>query len=632
LDGQKTILPEAGIEGAVIPPTGPYTVHCGVRKDRIVVQVGNKQVVDWRGDRSRLSRSPLYDTPNKSAFYFGVWDSQVMISSVKVTPLEAGGQILAIPSDPPDSLLAKLSTKDFRKKLKGRSLFDEETGQLTLFYDFSNTHQCEDFLNELDHNPIQRGAVILQGGESITHRVKFKTLTVNGAIHFQNVGGNCISTTGDYGFGTAGLNGTLCSMYCFGGRDKAHTNIDYKKITDKPYAFQLVVTESRVGSQVGPIKLGTAISANPAVSAGQLILRGAGGPCAISNLTLIGKIDPDWARTFFPELATNSDVPAASGEPQVLYKDASNRSVELFSQHLAATEGTLVFQAHDFDPTDGAELNRHWNTLIPHVFDELEKKVPQYAGRIVEEKNHSDRRDGNTVIRSVHYVVRLPIERRLTGKSFDTNHQVFNLQGWTVYVPKTLLTPDSSKGEIAVAILDRKLKAASLLYSSKQLQLLQQVSFWVNDREPNAKAVTFLYRPSFKGQNSETAPPRGLTHGVEILGMDAFTSPELDNDGCSIVVHELAHAYHHLVLGFGNAQVRSAFQNAVRSGKYNQVKNGAGEILKSYALTNEMEYFAECSEAYFARNDTFPFTRDELREFDPEGYRAMLLWGEDSQR
>jgi hypothetical protein len=628
LDGKKTILPEAGIEGAIIPQTGPYTVHCEVRNDRIIVRVGKKEVVDWRGDRSRLSHSTLYDTPNKAALYFGVWDSQIVISSVKVTPLEAGGQILAIPSDPPDSLLAKLSSKDFRKRLKCRSLYDEEKGQLTLFYDFLNTHQFEDYLNELDHNPIQRGAVMLQGGESITHRVKFKTLTVAGTIHFTNVGGNCISTTGDYGFGTTGMNGTLCSMYCFAGRDRSHTNIDYKKMTDKPFAFQLVISESRIGSQVGPIQLGTAITANPAVSAGQLILRGAGGPCAISNLTLIGKIDPEWARTFFPELATDSDVPAASGEPQVLYKDASSRSVVLSSQHLAATEGTLVFQAHNFAPADGAELDKHWNTLVPHVFNELEKNVPQYAGRIVEEQTHSERFDGSTITRTVHFVVRLPVERRFEGTKFDANHRAFNLQGWKVYVQKELLMPDSSRGEIAVAILDRKLKAASSLYSTKQLRLLQQVPFWINDHDPSDKKVTFLYRPSFRNQNPKAASPQGLTHGVEIIGMDAFTSPEMDNDGCSIVIHELAHAYHHQVLGFGNAQIKSAFQNAVRSGKYNQVKNGAGEIVKSYALTNEMEYFAECSEAYFARNDSFPFVREELREFDPEGYQVMMLWGD----
>jgi hypothetical protein len=629
LDGQKTILPEAGIEGAVVPKAGPYTVHCEVRKDRIIVRVGKKEVVDWRGERTRLSRSTLYDTPNKSALYFGVWDSQVVISSVKVTPLEAGGQILATPSDQPELILTKLSTKDFRKKFKGRSLYDEEKGQLTLFYDFSNTHQYEDFLNELDHNPVQRGVVVLQGGESITHRVKFTTLMVTGTIHFKNVGGNSVSTTGDYGFGTTGLNGTLCSMYCFGGPDRTHTNIDYKKMTDKPFAFQLVITESRIASQVGPIQLGTAITANPAPPAGQLVLQGASGPCAISNLTLTGKIDPDWARTFFPELATDSDVPAASGEPQVLYEDASNRSVELSSQHQAATEGTLVFQAHNFDPKDGAELNRHWNTLIPHVFDELEKKVPQYVGRIVEEKNHSDRKNGNSTIRTVRYVVRVPIERRISGRDFDADHQVFDVQGWKVYVQKSLLMPNSSQGETAVSILDKKLKSAADILPRKHLIMLKQVPFWLTEGKLKDSTATLLYRP---GRGSAMAPPQGVTSGVEIIGVETFVHPEVDNPEPGVIVHELSHAFHHRVLGFDNAQVKSAYQNAVQSGVYERVWTRDGKIVKAYALTNEKEYFADTSRAYFGIGPTFPFTSDELREFDPEGYRTMMLWGEESNR
>jgi Mlc titration factor MtfA (ptsG expression regulator) len=49
---------------------------------------------------------------------------------------------------------------------------------------------------------------------------------------------------------------------------------------------------------------------------------------------------------------------------------------------------------------------------------------------------------------------------------------------------------------------------------------------------------------------------------------------------------------------------------------------------RAYAMTDPMEYFAETTEAYFTRNDFFPFTRDELRQHDPE-MLALLekLWG-----
>ena len=42
-----------------------------------------------------------------------------------------------------------------------------------------------------------------------------------------------------------------------------------------------------------------------------------------------------------------------------------------------------------------------------------------------------------------------------------------------------------------------------------------------------------------------------------------------------------------------------------------------------------MEYFAEGSEAYFGTNDFYPFTRAELKQHDPEGFRLLeALWND----
>ena len=51
--------------------------------------------------------------------------------------------------------------------------------------------------------------------------------------------------------------------------------------------------------------------------------------------------------------------------------------------------------------------------------------------------------------------------------------------------------------------------------------------------------------------------------------------------------------------------------------------------MRHYALNNDEEYFAETTEAYFGKNDFFPFERAELKEFDPTGYALMEeVWGE----
>ena len=51
-------------------------------------------------------------------------------------------------------------------------------------------------------------------------------------------------------------------------------------------------------------------------------------------------------------------------------------------------------------------------------------------------------------------------------------------------------------------------------------------------------------------------------------------------------------------------------------------------VERAYALTNAQEFFAETTEAFFGRNDFFPFTRDELRRHDPETFALLAkLWG-----
>ncbi len=41
-----------------------------------------------------------------------------------------------------------------------------------------------------------------------------------------------------------------------------------------------------------------------------------------------------------------------------------------------------------------------------------------------------------------------------------------------------------------------------------------------------------------------------------------------------------------------------------------------------------MESFAECSEAYFGKNDLQLFDREELKAFDPVGYEMVeKVWG-----
>jgi hypothetical protein len=96
-----------------------------------------------------------------------------------------------------------------------------------------------------------------------------------------------------------------------------------------------------------------------------------------------------------------------------------------------------------------------------------------------------------------------------------------------------------------------------------------------------------------------------------------------------MVLHELAHAWQDRVVdqGYSNPEILAAFKAASESGIYEKVRYAGGGERRHYALTNAMEYFAECSEAYFGRNDFQPFDRAELKTFDPTGERMVRkMW------
>jgi Mlc titration factor MtfA (ptsG expression regulator) len=106
-----------------------------------------------------------------------------------------------------------------------------------------------------------------------------------------------------------------------------------------------------------------------------------------------------------------------------------------------------------------------------------------------------------------------------------------------------------------------------------------------------------------------------------------------ENTQPSVMLHELAHAYHDQVLGFDNPDVIAAYKQAVQSGNYESVLGIRGKQVRHYALTNEKEYFAECTEAFFATNDFYPFVRAELQQCDPKIYQTLVkVWGVDPNK
>ena len=90
-----------------------------------------------------------------------------------------------------------------------------------------------------------------------------------------------------------------------------------------------------------------------------------------------------------------------------------------------------------------------------------------------------------------------------------------------------------------------------------------------------------------------------------------------------MILHELAHAYHDQVLGFEEPRIKAAYEKYKKSGHGDKTLLHDGRRVKHYALTDQMEFFAEMTEAYFGVNDFFPFNRAELKQAEPEIYSLL---------
>lgn len=197
-----------------------------------------------------------------------------------------------------------------------------------------------------------------------------------------------------------------------------------------------------------------------------------------------------------------------------------------------------------------------------------------------------------------------------------------SIHGFTVLVHQEVLAHEEDAAA-ARKEMTRQLQEVARVLPAEALAALRKVRIWVEwDQKPDGAAE---FHPSAQwleehGYNPEKAG------GVEISNARNFVRWSAAAQPC-MVLHELAHAYHFLVLGEAQPDIAAAYRQAVERKLYDQVAYVGGGQQKAYALTNDKEYFAELSEAYFGKNDFYPFTRVELERHDPVGFQVLRkLW------
>ena len=202
---------------------------------------------------------------------------------------------------------------------------------------------------------------------------------------------------------------------------------------------------------------------------------------------------------------------------------------------------------------------------------------------------------------------------------------VRKVEGWTVKVDPELLTPENkTQGQRLLKALANHLQRVEFILSAEKVKQLKQISIWV---EHDGTGTGLVYHPSERWLERNGMDPRLAKH-VHVPKVGHLLDQDQWAKHPYAIMHELAHAYHDQVLGFDDAEIIAAFDQAKKAKIYDSVLAHNHVKVKHYSLTNHKEYFAESTEAYLGVNDFYPFVRAELKEHDPRMFSLQeKIWG-----
>lgn len=212
-----------------------------------------------------------------------------------------------------------------------------------------------------------------------------------------------------------------------------------------------------------------------------------------------------------------------------------------------------------------------------------------------------------------------------TNTPLSTARTTRQVEGWTVRGDDRLLAPPHAElGARALRCLEGKLADIILVMPPEHLARLRLVPIVMDLDHGALNSMQYHPNPDWLAGHGYST---GLAKCVHIPIAAQLPTPRNVREQPWVILHELAHAYHDLHLGFDEPRVRDAYAKfkAGGSGEATLLFNGTKR--RHYGLTDHKEFFAEMTEAYFGVNDFFPFNRAELMTSHPEIFKLMqAIW------
>lgn len=216
----------------------------------------------------------------------------------------------------------------------------------------------------------------------------------------------------------------------------------------------------------------------------------------------------------------------------------------------------------------------------------------------------------------------LEVQAALPKYTPTSDYTAREIEGWKVLVNNQLLSEHSDLADNVLKLLKHQLYQITRVVPEGPLKELRRIPIWTEYKAPRHPCM--CYHPNRQWLIENDFNPE-KERSVEIANAENFL--KWTHDQPWMVMHELAHSYHHCVLGYDHAELNQVYKDAVKSKQYESVLHINGQPRRAYALNNDQEYFAEATEAFFGTNDFYPFVRAELKQHDPNMYQLLKkLW------
>ena len=203
----------------------------------------------------------------------------------------------------------------------------------------------------------------------------------------------------------------------------------------------------------------------------------------------------------------------------------------------------------------------------------------------------------------------------ILNSSYAADRPKYNsvtIAGWKVNVEQTL--NNESRTHVVLEFLEQKLREAEKVLPEQYLSKLKAVPIWLS--ENNGQDVEFYFYERRVYQGDFDPEKFG---GIEIQNINNFL--ELIEYDKSIMIHELAHAYHQMNYEKIDKLIVRAYKNAHQENLYKKPEVRRNRKARGvYAAASPYEYFAELSAIYFAGNYYYPFDHFDLKKHDRKGF------------